>query len=153
DIALETFRTLFCQRVLEKRDGKGKLIFDKFYQTITHFMGYPFWTREKHFDIKNHIVAYDYKLEGIECFDENCLKKYLPKILNQYWQNGRSFWNITLVHGYNGRPQTLVIMKWQHVLAPSELISTEKILNSSKYENILAIAEGNITISIPIRPF
>ncbi|CAG7721071.1 unnamed protein product [Allacma fusca] len=116
-LELDSFRNLFHQRVLCKRDQKGKLIFEKFYEIITFFMGYPFWTRETNFDITDHIAAYDYHLDGISHFDESHLKAYLSRVMSDSWNAERSYWNITLVHGYTGKTNSLIIIKWQHALA------------------------------------
>ncbi|CAG7734628.1 unnamed protein product, partial [Allacma fusca] len=36
-------QNLFDKRVLQKRDRNGNLLFGKFCETITHFLGYPFF--------------------------------------------------------------------------------------------------------------
>ncbi|CAG7832508.1 unnamed protein product, partial [Allacma fusca] len=40
---------MFHKRVLQKRNKNGRLVFGRFYEIITFFMGYPFWTKEKNF--------------------------------------------------------------------------------------------------------
>ncbi|CAG7673129.1 unnamed protein product [Allacma fusca] len=113
---LENFRGLFHKRVLQKRNKNGGLVFGRFYEIITFFMGYPFWTKEKNFNLANHIETYDYRSEGIDCFDENRLKEYLSDLKKKHWDKQSSYWKITLIHNYNGKAQTLIIMTWQHSL-------------------------------------
>ncbi|CAG7716416.1 unnamed protein product, partial [Allacma fusca] len=114
---LAEFQNLFDKRILQKRDRNGNPVFGKFCETITHFLGYPFFIKVKNFDLAKHIVDFDYHLEGIDCFDENHLKVYLSNLMNEPWVDGTSYWKVTLIHNYNDQAKTLIIMKWQHVLA------------------------------------
>ncbi|CAG7733361.1 unnamed protein product, partial [Allacma fusca] len=139
---VDEFRNLFYTRVLQKRDRNGNLMFGKFYKTITQFLGYPCWTREKKFELANHIVEFDYHREGVNRFDENRLKTFLTKLMNEPWVNGKSYWNITLVPDYNEEVTTLIILKWQHALADGfsmrsvlEALSVNETIPMSSNEN------------------
>ncbi|CAG7832478.1 unnamed protein product, partial [Allacma fusca] len=148
---LTEFQNLFDKRILQKRDRNGNPVFGKFYETITHFLGYPFFIKVKNFDLAKHIVVFDYHLEGIDCFDENHLKVYLSNLMNEPWVDGTSYWKVTLIHNYNDQAKTLIIMKWQHVLADGfAMRSVMDAVCTIKSTSDPLAGEGNVTKHKPL---
>ena len=136
----ERFRELWKERVMHARRLSGDLMFPRFRDTWTEFLGYSFWKPEQKFSLKRHIRDYD--LKGDLALPSPCrsndLKRVIGGIAGKLYTRDRSPWEILLIQNYRAdndpRPKTVIVVRHHHALIDGYgLVSMIRHLFETKY--------------------
>ena len=141
-MSVTEFRTLFHDRVIQKKGPTGELAFPHFRNTWEEFMFHTFWKPESNYSTGRHIRDYD--LEGEFKLPSPCsmedVQKILGSLVDKPWPDDFSPWEILLIKNFKTaqddlRSTTALIFRHSHGLIDGYgLVSVIKELSGSKYD-------------------
>ena len=108
--------------ILSTRNNSGKLIYRRFQQCITTWLGFAFFKWEKNFSIDKHVRNENANINEVNRSDYVLSQYDLPFELES------SFWDLTLVPNYNDENKTLLLFRQSHMICDG--ISLVKLLTS-----------------------
>ena len=94
--------------ILTIRNKHGKLIYRRYQQYFTKWLGFAFYKWETNFNIDNHVRN--------QCIDVNEANKF-DYVLTQYevpFEKESSLWDITLIPNYNNENKTMLLLRQNH---------------------------------------
>ena len=135
------FRELWHERIMCARRPNGELLFSRFRESWTHFLGYPFWKPDRSFSLEHHIRDYD--LDGdlalpVRCHERD-LQRMMGRLASRLYREDCSPWEVLLIQNYrlledSKTPRTVVLFRHHHALIDGYgLVSIMRLLFQSKY--------------------
>jgi len=108
DVGEAEVKERFQKEVIDFRDEKGNVAYERLQQRLVKKFGYIFFTRDENFSTHNHIRTVEVPLTEASVLD--FIKAQTPSP----FQPDASMWEIILVPNFNGENKTFLFLRVHH---------------------------------------